>query len=139
MALLEERDWGSHYQLTFSLWLERAECEFLTGNFEQAEQIIVDLLQRGASKVDHAAVYHLKVRLHELKGEYRQAVASASACLNLFGIDIPAHPTGEQVPAGYESVWRNLERRPIETAIDLPLMTDPEMQPAMQLVSVLTT
>src|SRR5260370_14958737 len=138
MALLEERDWGSHYQLTFSLWLERAECEFLTGNFEQAEQIIVELLKRGASKVDHAAVYHLKVRLHELKGEYRQAVASASACLNVFGIDIPAPRTWEQVEAEYETVWRNLEGRPIETVIDLPLMADPEMQAAMQVVSLIT-
>jgi len=25
MALLDERDWGSHYELTFTLWLERAE------------------------------------------------------------------------------------------------------------------
>ena len=28
MALLEESDWSSRYELTFSLWLERAECEF---------------------------------------------------------------------------------------------------------------
>ena len=61
MALLDERDWGSQYELMFSLWLERAECEFLTGNFDTAEQLIVELLQRGASKVDQAAVYHLKV------------------------------------------------------------------------------
>ena len=47
MALLDERDWGSQYELMFSLWLERAECEFLTGNFEKAEQLIVELLQRG--------------------------------------------------------------------------------------------
>ena len=57
MALLDESDWGSQYELTFSLWLERAECEFLTGNFEQAEQLIAELLQRAASKVDQAAVY----------------------------------------------------------------------------------
>ena len=31
MALLDESDWSSQYELTFSLWLERAECEFLTG------------------------------------------------------------------------------------------------------------
>ena len=44
------RDWGSQYELTFSLWLERAECEFLTGDFDKAEQLIAELLQRGASK-----------------------------------------------------------------------------------------
>jgi predicted ATPase len=62
MALLDDRDWGNQYQLTFSVWLERAECELLSGNFETAEQLIVELLQRGASKVDQAAVYHLKVQ-----------------------------------------------------------------------------
>ena len=57
MALLDDRDWGSQYELTFSLWLERAECEFLNGHFEKAEQLIVELLQRAASKVNQAAVY----------------------------------------------------------------------------------
>ncbi len=138
MALLDERDWGSQYELTFSLWLERAECEFLTGNFEKAEQLIGELLQRGASKVDHAAVYHLKVQLHVVKSENPQAVDSALTCLRLFGIDMPAHPTWEQVQAEYETVWQTLNGRPIESLIDLPLMTDPELQAAMQVLSVLT-
>src|SRR6266852_8106313 len=108
MALLGERNWGSQYELTFSLWLERAECELLSGNFETAEQLIVELLQRAASKVDQAAVYHLKVQLHIVKGENPQAVDSALACLRLFGINIPAHPTWEQVQAEYETVWQTL-------------------------------
>ena len=69
MALLDESDWGSQYELTFSLWLERAECEFLTGNFDEAEQLIAELLRRGASKLDQAAVYHLKIQLHAVKSE----------------------------------------------------------------------
>src|SRR6202011_116851 len=56
MALLDEKDWGSQYELTFSLWLERTECEFLSGNLEQAEQLIVELLAHAASRVDQAAV-----------------------------------------------------------------------------------
>ena len=138
MALLDERDWGSQYELTFSLWLERAECEFLTGHFEKAEQLIGELLQRGASNVDQAAAYRLKVQLHVVKGEYPQAVDSALTCLRLFGIDLPAHPTWEQVQAEYETVWQTLDGRPIESLIDLPLMTDPELQAAMQVLSVLT-
>jgi predicted ATPase len=138
MALLDEKDWGSRYELTFSLWLERTECEFLTGNFDIAEQLIGELLQRAASKVDQAAVYHLKVDFHVIKSEKQQAVASALACLCLFGIDLPAHPTWEQVQAEYETVWQTLDGRPIESLIDLPIMTDPELQAAMQLLSVLT-
>jgi predicted ATPase len=138
MALLDDSDWRSQYELMFSLWLERAECEFLNGNFEQAEQIIVELLQRGASKVDQVAVYHLKVLLHIVKSEHPQAVATALMRLRLFGIDIPAHPTWEQVQAEYETIWRNLDGRPIESLIDLPLMTDTELQAAMRLSFVVT-
>ena len=47
MALLDEKDWSSQYELMFSLWLERAECEFLTGDFDKAEQLIEELLHRG--------------------------------------------------------------------------------------------
>src|ERR1700719_782068 len=121
----------------FKLRLERAECEFLIANFDKAEQLIGELLQRAASKVDQAAAYHLKVQLHIVKGEYPQAVAGALTCLRLFGIDIPAHPTWEQVRAEYETIWLTLSGRPIESLIDLPLMTDPELQAAMRVLSAL--
>ncbi|MEH2567387.1 AAA family ATPase [Bradyrhizobium sp. AZCC 2289] len=139
MGLLDEKDWSSQYELMFSLWLQRAECEFLTGNFEKAEQLIVELLQRGAPKVDQAAVYHLKVQLHLLRSEDEQAVATALTCLRLFGIDLSAHPTWEQVQAEYETVGHNLGARPIEHLIDLPLGTDPELRAAMDMLSVLIT
>jgi PAS domain S-box-containing protein len=137
MNLLDDEDWRGHYALTFSLWLERAECELLSSNFEKGEQLIVELLHRGTSKVDKAAAYHLTVQLHIVRGENPQAVASALTCLRLFGIDLPAHPTWEQVQAEYEAVWRNLEGRSIESLIDLPLVTDPEMRAAMDLLSAL--
>jgi PAS domain S-box-containing protein len=138
MGLLDEKDWAGHYQLTFSLWLERAECELLSGNFEKTENLIGELLQRGASKVDQAAVYRLKVQFHVMKSENQPAVASALTCLRLFGFDLPAHPTPEQVQAEYETVWQTLNGRSIESLIDLPLMTDPDLQAAMQVLSVLT-
>jgi PAS domain S-box-containing protein len=136
-ALLDERDWGGRHELTFSLRLERAESELLSGNFEEAERQIVELLQRAESKVDKAAVYHLKVQFHVAKSENPQAVDGALTCLCLFGIDLPAHPTQEQVQAEYEAVWLPLNGRPIESLIDVPLMSDPELQVIMQVLAVL--
>jgi hypothetical protein len=62
------------------------------------------------------------------KAEYRRAINSGLECLRLFGIQIPAHPTLEQVNIEYERLWQNLGERSIESLIDLPLMTDLEMQ-----------
>jgi len=79
--MLDESYWGSQYELTFSLWLENAECEFLRGNFGKAEQLIVELAQRAASKVDKAAVCHLKVQYHVAKSENPQPwTAHSRAC-----------------------------------------------------------
>ena len=138
MALLDERDWISQYELTFSLWLECAECEFLTGDFDKAEQLIGKLLPRGATKVDEAAIYHLKVHLHVMKSDYRQAVSTALTCLRHLGIDMPAHPTQEQAQAELDTLGRALDARSIEGLIELPLLTDPELQAAMRLFSVMT-
>ncbi len=137
MALLDETDWGRQYNLTFSLGLEHAECELLSGNFETAGQRIAELLQHGASTVDQAAAYHLKVLSHTVKSENAQAVATGLACLRLFGIDIQAHPPWEQVAGEYERVWQSRGGRAIESLIELPLMSDPQLQAAMQVLSTL--
>jgi PAS domain S-box-containing protein len=137
MALLDESDWDSRHELTFSLCRERAQCEILSGNFVKAEQLILKLLQRGASNIEFAEASCLQVDLYVLKAEYPQAVDSALTCLRRFGIDLPAHPTWEQVQAEHETVWQTLSGRSIESLIDLPLINDQELQAAMQVLSAL--
>jgi PAS domain S-box-containing protein len=137
MELLDERDWSNEYELTFGLWLEGAECELLTGDFDKAGQLIAELLPRGATKVDEAAAYHLKIKFHVMRSEIQPAVEAALTCLRRLGIEIPAHPTEDQVQAEYETLGRALDARSIESLIDLPLMTDPELAAATQILSVL--
>jgi predicted ATPase/signal transduction histidine kinase len=136
-ALMDERDWSSQYKLVFDLWLERAQCELLCGDFEKSGQLIATLRQHAESKIDQAAVYDLMVRLHTVQGQYPQAEDNALTCLRLFGIDLLARPGWEEVQAEYEMIWRNLNGRSIESLIDLPQMTDPELQAAMQVLSTL--
>jgi PAS domain S-box-containing protein len=137
MALLDKQAWSDQHELMFRLWLERAECELLSGDFEKAEQLIGELLQRGASNVEFADASCLKMQLHVLQGESPKAVDSALTCLRRFDIELPAHPTWEQVQAEYETLWQTLSGRPIESLIDLPLMSDPELHAAMQVCAVL--
>ena len=138
MSLLGEGRWDSRYELAFDIWFERADCEFLNGKFEEAERMISGLLDRSESRIDSASVYRLKIDLHVVKSENAQAVSCALECLRLFGINMPAHPTSEEVQAQYEEVWKILNGRPIEDLIEAPLMTDPEIMAAMSVLSVLT-
>jgi len=138
MELLGAEGWERQYELAFGLWIERAECEFLSANFDEADRLISELLRRGKSKIDRAAAYRLKVLLHLMQADNPQAVRSALECLRMFGIEMQANPTRELVQMEYERIWLSLGRRSIESLIDLRLMTDPEMRAAMSLLSVLT-
>ena len=137
IALLDEKHWSSHYELTFSLSVERVECELLCGNSEKARQLIVELFPRAQSKIDEAAVYHIKVQLCMMQAEHQQAVETVLTCLRGFGIDMPAHPTEEQLRAECDELRRALDARPIESLFDLPLLTDPTLQAAMRVFSLL--
>ena len=45
-ALLAERHWEGHYGLRFSLALERAKCEFLTGELPAVDERLLRLKER---------------------------------------------------------------------------------------------
>ena len=73
----------------------------------RAEQLVAELLRRAAALDDHAAVDERNVRLHTVQGEYPQALDNALACLRLFGIDLPAHPSWQEVEVGIpQTIWR---------------------------------
>jgi predicted ATPase/signal transduction histidine kinase len=136
MRLVGRDVWDRNPELAFGLWLERAESEFLNGNFDEAECLIGDLFSRANFKVDRVAVYRLRILLHLIQGEYRQAVERGLECLRLFGIDVPTAPSREQVRLECDKIYQQLGSRSIESLIDLPLMTDPDMQAAMGVLSV---
>jgi PAS domain S-box-containing protein len=128
----------SQYELAFALCLERAECELLSGNFDAAGKLIDELICTGASNVDKAAAYSLKIDLHLIKSEKPEGVAAALECLRLFDIDISAHPPRGDVDAEYEKVWSSLKEQSVEGLIDLPLMTDRDVRAAMRVLASLT-
>jgi len=138
MSLFGEPDWDSRHELMFSLMLERAECEFLSGGLAMAGQLIADLMPHARTKAEHVAVYHQKTRLHVMRSECAQAVDSALAALHLYGADLPAHPGWSQVEDEYELVWRNLGARTLDDIAGLAPMRDPDRQAGMELLVALT-
>ncbi len=137
MALLDESSWSTRHELTFRLGLERASCELLDGQFEVAERLIAELLPRCASKIDACDLYRVEIELHNRRSHPSEAVRTALACLRVLEIDLPAHPSRDEVQAGYEAVWRAVGDRSIESLVDLPLLGDPELQTALEVLSIL--
>src|SRR5882724_1133930 len=135
IAVLSDEGWQRSYDLTLGLFLERAECEILSSNLEQAAGLVEALLIKARSKIDHAEICRLRIMLQLRQGNYAPAIDLALECLRTFGVDLPNSPTPEQVRVEYEEMRQALGGRPIPSLIDLPIMDDPEMQAVMKLCS----
>lgn len=137
MDLVGDRGWDRRYDLTFALWLEAADCEYLNGNFENTDRLAAELRSRARSNVDKAAAYRTQIFVHVAKARYREAITDGLECLQLFGIQISPRATRADVFAEYERIWSNLNERSIDSLVDLPLMTDPEKQAALRVITFL--
>ncbi|MER8732500.1 AAA family ATPase [Mesorhizobium sp. M1227] len=134
-TVLSDDGWQRSYDLTLNLFLERAECEILSSNQEQAAGLVEVLLIKARSKIDHAEICRLRMLLQLRQGNYAPAIRTALECLRMFGVDMPDSPIPEQMREVYAEMCRTLGERPIESLLDLPMMDDPEMRAVMKLFS----
>ncbi|WP_445819627.1 trifunctional serine/threonine-protein kinase/ATP-binding protein/sensor histidine kinase [Bradyrhizobium sp. ISRA442] len=124
-GLLAEDAWLRRHELAFALELNRAECEFLTGAFAEAEHRLSTLSVRAATTVEQSNVACLRVELYITLGDARSAIAAGLDFLRHVGIEWPEHPAQEDAQSEYRRIWSTLGDRPIETLVELPLMRDP--------------
>jgi len=136
-ALLTEDSWEQRYALTFALEFERAECEFLTGDFAAAKERLSMLSGRARNLVDSAGVTRLRAELFTTLDQSDRAVEVGLEYLRRIGVDWSPHPTKEEVREEYEQIWRQLGSRPIEALVDLPTMTDPACRATLDVLAVL--
>ncbi|MEH2129015.1 AAA family ATPase [Nostoc sp.] len=136
--LLIEEDWQSNYQLTFDLYRQSAECEYLTGDFDQAE-ILFDLaLNNSHNKFEKAEIYGIQMYLKMTQGENIEAgFAAGLKALSIMGMHLPV--TSEEQQAAIETELQELKAKlqRICTAdlFNLPQMIDPDKKVCMGLLA----
>jgi predicted ATPase len=124
-AQLAEDSWERRRELIFALELERAECEFLTGQLSAAEERLAPLSSRATTGVEKAIVACLQMDVYTTLDQSGYAIAVGLDYLRQLGIDWSPHPTEEEVRREYERIQSLLGGRTIQDLIDLPLMKDP--------------
>jgi predicted ATPase/C4-dicarboxylate-specific signal transduction histidine kinase len=124
-ALLPEDSWDRLHEVAFWIELNRAECEFLTGELAAAEERLARLAARAADSIEQATVACLRMDLYTTHDQSDRAVGVCLDYLRHLGIEWSPHPTEEEARREYERIWTGLGTRSIEELIELPLMSDP--------------
>nr|WP_236674507.1 ATP-binding sensor histidine kinase [Paraburkholderia hospita] len=123
--LLSNDCWARQHVLIFALELNRAECEFLTGQLSVADERLAALSHRATTTVEQALVACLQLDVNLVLDRSDRAVEVCLAYLRHVGIEWSPHPSDDEVRREYECIWSQLGDRTIEELIDLPLMEDP--------------
>ncbi|WP_238263554.1 trifunctional serine/threonine-protein kinase/ATP-binding protein/sensor histidine kinase [Cupriavidus pauculus] len=138
LELLAEDRWDRQREVVFALELNRAECEFLTGQLSIADERLTTLSNRATTTVEHAIVACLHIDVCTTFGQSSRAIVVGLNCLRHFGIAWTPHPKDSEVRREYERIWSALRDRTIDDLIDLPLMEDPATLAALDVLSKLT-
>lgn len=137
IELLGADQWQLDQALAFDLHFERAECFWMAGSFDEAKEHFTQLLSNCDTKLQQAKIYQMQVELYTAKSDLISAVKQGLKGLALLGIEMPYSPSGDCVNAAYTRLWETLGARQPEDLFELPLMTDPEMEAAMDILQSL--
>ena len=134
-ALIPGDPWETDPELAFKVQLAQASSELVSGHFAQTRGLLEGLRSRARRRVDIAAVYGLRHEVHLIAGEIEASVTCLLECLALLGMPMDPHPSRQEVVAAHEEVQALLGGRPIESLVELPLMTDADMKPVMSVLA----
>ena len=138
-ALLTEESWDHNYELIFDIEFYMAECELLTANKVAAENRLSMLSQRARSAHHIASVARLRLTLYQTMDRSDRAVEVCLEYLRRGGTDWSPHPTSDEARREYDRIWSQLGNRQIEELIDLPLITNPELLDALEVLGEVVT
>ncbi|MEG3941018.1 AAA family ATPase [Microcoleus sp. S36b_A3] len=137
IELLTPQCWQNQYELALNLYVAAAEIAYLNGDFDGMEQITAKVLQEAQTILDRVKIYEIKIAAQTAQSKVLETIAVARDALLQLGIELPAEPDEAKIGKALQALAGQLSGRKIEELVDLPVMTNPETQAAMQLSGML--
>ncbi|MBO3462984.1 trifunctional serine/threonine-protein kinase/ATP-binding protein/sensor histidine kinase [Aetokthonos hydrillicola Thurmond2011] len=138
ISLLSQESWKNNYCLTFSLYQQQGECEYLIGNFHRAEELFDIALQHSQNVFHQADIYAVLMMLRMTQGENLDASVEAGLKgLSILGMKLPQTPDELKVAIDTElhKLQSLLSTGSHNDILTLPEMTDPIKQACMKLLA----
>lgn len=137
LELLGTDSWENNYNLTFDLYIETAEAEYLNSNFEESKDIASLALQQVKTILEQVKVYEIQIQSYIVQGSLQEALKMGIDVLKMLGIQLPNNPSMLDVVVAMIKTKLTLAGKQPEILIDLPSMTDPCKLAAMQILMLI--
>ena len=139
MDHLSADSWSSQYDLTLNLHLERAEVEYLVGQFELAESLCDVMLENVNTDQDRNNIYNLKIDLYTSLSKYEECLQIGREAARVLGLHLPESPNQFHLIREVLKARWYMRGKKVEELIDLPPMSDPQQLAIMTLLMNLSS
>ena len=129
--------WSNHHELAMGLFRERAAAEFLEGDRGQAEQCIQKAVEHSQTVLEKAQAIKILIVQYTLLARYPEAIAAGRQALAILGIRLPEDQYEDARDAEIARVRHELKDRSVASLIELPLMSDPEVLMAAEIMIIM--
>ncbi|WP_416666617.1 trifunctional serine/threonine-protein kinase/ATP-binding protein/sensor histidine kinase [Egbenema bharatensis] len=136
--LLTEQNWSTHYQLTFDLYREGAECAYLIGHLKQAETWFDLALSHAQDAFEQADIYAIQMYLKMTQGEDIQAsFEDGLKGLSMLGMPLPRllEEQKAEIQIQLEQLQTKLATICPSDVFNLPEMSDQKQKLCMSLLA----
>lgn len=137
IGLLGENHWETEYELSLALFNAAAEVEYCIARYERSESLISEILQHGKCYQDMLHASATNVYLLGSRYKVAEALKEGLAVLRRLGHKFPSRPRAVHVVVEFLRTRRLLGKRSNEWILRLPLVTDPEVIAAAQMLNLL--
>jgi predicted ATPase/signal transduction histidine kinase/tRNA A-37 threonylcarbamoyl transferase component Bud32 len=131
---LTEKSWESDYDLTLNLFTEATEAAYLSGDFFKMDQLAQMVLQQARTVSDEAKICEIQILASAAQNQERKAIKIALIFLKRLGISLTDAPTPDDIKLALQKTQVSLSAKPIQSLIDLPMMTDTHKILAMRVM-----
>jgi predicted ATPase/signal transduction histidine kinase len=134
-GLLPPTAWKTEHERTFTLQMELAEANYLSGDFTSAASGFATLLDHARDAHQKATILAMQATLASLNSQHVEAMRLGLEGLKLLGVEIPSSSDPNAIGAELGAVAERIAGRSPEDLVGLPRMTDPNVELALGLLA----
>ncbi len=138
VKMLHDDSWQNDYLLTFNLYKEMSECEYLSGNNDKAEELFSFILDRARSNLDKGEINNIRIILYANAGKFYENTRTCFETLKLFNLNIADPDDPKQIETAIAGEMRTYKKlmagRAIAELESLPETLLPDKRLCLKLI-----
>ncbi len=139
LQLLGDKAWEEHYELAFDSYLNLANCQYLSGAYEQADIQFTEVIKKAKTNLEKAKVLQYQALAYTIQSKYAEGADIAEKGLSLLGVKLPHSYNKLRLAWEFIKTKWLLRKKTVKDLLNLPLMQDPEKIIIMELLENVAT